>query len=77
MGTFVDPAEPASNVTQRLYQAFLDTFVFDSDGDGSTETDITFCSTRGNPGFVKWMRNRRAVGERQNRPRTVERVISP
>ena len=77
MGTFVDPAEPASSATGQLYQAFLDTFVFDSDGDGTTETDITFCSTRGNPGILKWMRNRRVVGERQNRPRTVGRVISP
>jgi D-alanyl-D-alanine carboxypeptidase len=76
MGTFVDPGEPASRATWRLYQAFLDTFVYDSNGDGSTETDLTFCSTRGNPGILKWMRNRRAVGERQNKPRTVGRVIS-
>ena len=77
MGTFVDPGEPASSATRRLYQAFLDTFVYDSNGDGSTETDLTFCRTRGKPGILKWMRNRRAVGERQNSPRTVERVISP
>ena len=77
MLTNVDPAEPGSSVTWRLYQAFLDTFVYDSNGDGSTETDFTFCSTRGKPGILKWMRNRRAVGERQNRPRAAGRAISP
>lgn len=77
MGTFVDPVVGGSSVTWRLYQAFLDTFVYDSNGDGSTETDVTFCSTRGKPGILKWMRNRRAVGERQNEPRTVGRVVSP
>jgi len=71
MLTSVDPAVPGSSATWRLYQAFLDTFVYDSDGDGTTEYDITFCSTRGRPGFVKWMRNRRAVGERQLNPRPV------
>jgi hypothetical protein len=70
MGTFVDPAVPGSGDTWRLYQAFLDTFVFDSNGDGTTETDITFCSTRNTPGILKWMRNRRAVGERQQPPHT-------
>jgi CubicO group peptidase (beta-lactamase class C family) len=70
MGTFVDPAEPASSATGRLYQAFLDTFVFDSDGNGTTETDLTFCSTGGKPGILKWMRNRRAVGERKQVPRS-------
>jgi len=77
MLTNVDPAAPGSSVTWRLYQAFLDTFVYDSNGDGSTETDFTFCSTRGKPGILKWMRNRRAVGERQNKPRTPRRVVSP
>ena len=77
MGATADPTVPGSIATWRAYQAFLDTFVFDSDGDGTTETDITFCSTRGRPGIVKWMRNRRAVGERQNRPRGAGRAISP
>lgn len=66
MLTSADPANPGS---WRLWQAFLDTFVYDSDGDGSTETDLTFCSTRGKPGILKWMRNRRAVGERRLIPR--------
>ena len=77
MLTNVDPAAPGSSVTWRLYQAFLDTFVYDSNGDGSTETDFTFCSTRGKPGILKWMRNRRTVGERQNKQRPAGRVVSP
>ena len=76
MLTNVDPAAPGSSVTWRLYQAFLDTFVYDSNGDGSTETDFTFCSTRGKPGILKWMRNRGAVGERKNKPRAAGHVIS-
>jgi len=74
MVSIVDPEETGS---WQLYQVFLDTFVYDSDGDGSTETDLTFCSTRGKPGIVRWMRNRRAVGERKNKPRAVGRVVSP
>jgi len=70
MVTIVDPAVPGSSTTWRLYQAFLDTFVYDSDGDRTTETDFTFCSTRGKPGILKWIRNRQAVGERQVPPRT-------
>jgi len=77
MVTIVDPAVPASSTTWRLYQAFLDTFVYDSDGDRTTETDFTFCSTRGKPGVLKWIRNRGAVGERRNTPRSAGRVISP
>jgi CubicO group peptidase (beta-lactamase class C family) len=74
MLTKVGPSGPES---WRLYQAFFDTFVYDSNGDGSTETDLTFCSTRGKPGILKWMRNRRAVGERQIKQRTAGRAISP
>jgi len=77
MAWLTDPAVPESGFTSILHQEYLDTFYYDSTGDGRIDADVTFCSTRGNPGSVKWMRNRRAVGERQNRPRTVERVISP
>jgi hypothetical protein len=70
MVSIVDLENPENPVTSQREQSFLDTFVYDSDGNGTTEYDITFCSTRGNPGYVKWMRNRRAVGERQDPPRT-------
>jgi CubicO group peptidase (beta-lactamase class C family) len=70
MGWFTDPAEPGSGFTSRLHQEFLDTFTYSSDGGAFTDTEVTFCSTRGNPGYVKWMRNRRAVGESQQTPRT-------
>ena len=70
MGWFTDPAVPGSGFTSRLDQDYLDTFRYDLNGDGRTDTDVTFCSTRGNPGYVKWMRNRRAVGERKATPRT-------
>ena len=77
MAWLTDPAVPESGFTSVLHQEYLDTFYYDSTGDGRIDADVTFCSTRGNPGSVKWMRNRRAVGERQNRPRTVGRVVSP
>jgi CubicO group peptidase (beta-lactamase class C family) len=77
MGWFTDPKVSGSGFSSRLHQQYLDTFHYDSDDDGRTDTDVTFCSTRGEPGSVKWMRNRAAVGERQSKPRTVERVISP
>jgi CubicO group peptidase (beta-lactamase class C family) len=77
MGWFADPAAPGSGLTSELHQEYLDTFHYDSDGDGRIDTDVTFCSTGGNPGYVKWLRNRGAVGERKNKPRTVERVFSP
>ena len=70
MGWFTNPAEPGSGFTSRLHQEFLDTFTYSSDGGAFTDTEVTFCSTGGNPGYVKWMRNRRAVGERQQTPRT-------
>lgn len=69
MGWFTDPTVQGSGFTTRLHQEFLDTFTYSSDGGAFTDTDVTFCSTRGNPGYVKWMRNRRAVGERQLMPR--------
>ncbi len=73
----VDPGDPDNPVIYPMYQVFRDTFVIDTDGDGATETDLTMCSRRGNPGFVMWLRNRRAVGERHLTPRTAGRTVSP
>jgi CubicO group peptidase (beta-lactamase class C family) len=69
MGSIADPAEPGHTMTVRLYQLYLDTFVYDSDDDGWADTDITFCGARGRTEIVKWVRNRRAVGERVWTPR--------
>jgi CubicO group peptidase (beta-lactamase class C family) len=69
MTSIVDPENPENIVTERLYQLYLDTFVYDSDGDGTTDTDVTFCGNRGQPEVVKWIRNRHAVGERAWIPR--------
>ncbi len=77
MGSIIDPALPGFTYTTELEQVFLDTFLFDSDGDGAADTDITFCSQKGDPGFMMWMRNRLAVGERQLTPRTAGRAMSP
>jgi CubicO group peptidase (beta-lactamase class C family) len=77
MGWFVDPAAPGTHFSTRLNHQYLDTFHYDSNGDRQVDTEVTFCGTRGNPGYVKWMRNRRAVGERQNKQRAAGRAISP
>ena len=69
MTSIVDPENPGNIVTERLYQFYLDTFVFDSDGDGTTDTDVTFIGTRGQKEIAKWTRNRLAVGERAWIPR--------
>lgn len=77
MGSVVDPAQPTTIVTTRLHQAFLDTFLYDSDGNGVTDSDLTFCSTRGDPGIVMWLRNRNAVGIRELTPRAVGGTVAP
>ena len=77
MGSIVDPENPDIRVISRLRQLYLDTFLYDSDGDGRVDNDITFCSTRGEPGFVMWTRNRLAVGERDLTPRSAGRGLSP
>ena len=77
MGSIIDPSLPGFTYTTEIEQVFLDTFLFDSDGDGAADTDITFCSQKGDPGFMMWMRNRLAVGERQLTPRTAGRAMSP
>jgi hypothetical protein len=77
MGSIVDPEDPATVYTSRLVQDYLDTFLYDSNGDGWVDSDLTFCSTRGEPGFVMWLRNRYAVGERMLTPRTGGRTVAP
>lgn len=73
VGTVGDPGTPGAELTSELVQLFLDTFLFDGNGDGTPETDLTFCERDGKPGFTIWMRNRYAVGERQLTPRTARR----
>jgi hypothetical protein len=73
VGTVGDPETPGAGLTSELVQLFLDTFLFDGDGDGTPETDLTFCERKGKPGFTMWMRNRHAVGERQLTPRNARR----
>ena len=65
MGSFTDPADPGTTLTTRFYHSFLDTFNFDSDGDGRVDKDATFCGINDGSRVVKWMRNRQAVGERR------------
>jgi CubicO group peptidase (beta-lactamase class C family) len=74
VGTVQAPDLPGGTLTTELVQLFLDTFLFDGNGDGTPETDLTFCERRGGPGFTMWMRNRNAVGERQLTPRTGRRL---
>jgi len=71
MAEITDPADPSFFYRTELLQAYLDTFRLDSNADGSTDMDFTFCSSSGKPGFQMWMRNRQIVGERQLVPRTV------
>jgi CubicO group peptidase (beta-lactamase class C family) len=82
MAFIIDPENPEIPVISPLVQVFLDTFLYDSNGDGvvdndDTLNDLTFCSRRGKPGFVTWMRNRYAVGERQLAPRSAGRASTP
>ena len=77
MASVEDPEAPGSLVTTELEQIYLDTFLFDSDGDGAADTDITFCEREGNPGFTMWIRNRRAVGERRLTPHIGRRYPPP
>ena len=71
MAAVTDPADPSFLYVTELVQAYLDTFRLDSDGDGWTDLDFTFCSLGGRPGIQRWMRHRAIVGERRLVPRTV------
>jgi CubicO group peptidase (beta-lactamase class C family) len=77
MFSIEDPDEPGTVVTSELEQYYLDTFLFDSDGDDVVDNDATFCDRTGEPGFMMWFRNRMAVGERQLTPRRGGRQVSP
>ena len=77
MITVEDPGQEGIFATSELVQYYLDTFLFDSDGDTRVDSDATFCERRGEPGFTMWIRNRHAVGEKQLTPRRGSRAMSP
>lgn len=77
MISIADPEAPGVFVTSELEQYYLDTFLFDSDGDNQADSDATFCARSGEPGFMMWLRNRMAVGERRLPPRSGGRQVSP
>jgi hypothetical protein len=77
MAAIVDPTVPNVVYLAELVQTYLDTFLLDLNADGRPDADFTFCSRRGEPGFMMWMRNRFAVGERQLTPRTAGRAVTP
>ena len=77
VGSAEDPDAPGTVVTSELEQYYVDTFLFDSDGDGVVDNDATFCDRTGEPGFMMWFRNRLAVGERQLNPHRGGRRVSP
>jgi hypothetical protein len=77
MAAIVDPTIPNVVYLAELVQTYLDTFLLDLNADGRPDADFTFCSRRGEPGFMMWMRNRRGVGERQLTPRTAGRTVAP
>jgi hypothetical protein len=76
VGSVQDPDAPGVALTSTLVQLYLDTFLFDGNGDGTPETDLTFCDRKGAPGFTMWMRNRNAVGERRLTPRRGGRLVT-
>jgi len=73
IGSVKDPETSDVVLSSELVQVFLDTFLFDGNGDGSADVDLTFCQRKGGPGFTMWMRNRNAVGERQLTPHSGRR----
>jgi len=60
--TISEPGEP--DHTTPMYQYFYDTFVVDLDGDDLLDSDFTFVDGVGQPSPVRWLRNRRRVGQR-------------
>lgn len=67
--TFSPLDGPAAPYTTQLVQAYLDTFVLDSNGDGILDMEFTFIRSGAVTSKTRWMRYRYAVGERCNRPR--------
>ncbi|MFQ5859796.1 MAG: serine hydrolase domain-containing protein, partial [Anaerolineae bacterium] len=62
--TLRDPLTLTAPYSRTLTQAFLDTFLFDINLDGTPDLDLTFIDDPEAPGEVKWMRNRVFVGTR-------------
>ncbi len=56
-----NPTQPYSTTATQVLPA---TFVIDTDGNGSKESDITFIENLGAPDRPMWMRNRGFVGWR-------------
>jgi CubicO group peptidase (beta-lactamase class C family) len=77
IGIITNPLDPDETLTAELVQAFLDTFVFDNDGDGALDTDVTFHERDGLPGVTVWLRSRHLVGERLLDPRRAVRQLGP
>jgi len=70
-------APPQTTYTTEMEQAFLSTFVIDSNDDGSVDLDLTFIPVRGVPARPVWLRNRHAVGTRRHELRQRLRSASP
>jgi CubicO group peptidase (beta-lactamase class C family) len=77
MGSVTDPAVPSVAYVAELVQSYLDTFRYDTNGDGTPDLDFTFCDRAGEPGFTMWLRNRSVVGQRLLTPRSPTRLVSP
>jgi CubicO group peptidase (beta-lactamase class C family) len=77
MISIANPEAGGVFATSELEQSYLDTFLFDSDGDNRVDSYATFCDRSGDPGFMMWLRNRLAVGERHLSPRSGGRQVSP
>jgi CubicO group peptidase (beta-lactamase class C family) len=66
---FTNLAPPRSTYSTVMEQAFLGTFLIDSDEDGEPDLDLTFIPARGLPARPFWLRNRNAVGTRRHQVR--------
>ena len=77
MAVLTEVLDPSNTLTVELEQLYLDTFAFDADGNGTYDDQLTFCTRTGNPGWVMWLRNRYAVGERSQEPRAGGITVRP
>jgi CubicO group peptidase (beta-lactamase class C family) len=68
---------PQPTYTTEMEQAFLNTFMVDSDADGSADLDVTFIPARGVPARPIWLRNRNVVGTRRHQVRPRDLGASP
>ncbi len=62
--TFPLPDDPTSFYRTDLEQLYLDTFIFDGDGDGRLDFDLTFIEKNDGWSRTMWLRNRSFVGHR-------------